>query len=74
MRMLERRTSLTDEELFQAVKSSHAALGGDDLTSTLMRMEITGLITVSSLPKGKRLVQLAEGCRASRYDAHKKRR
>jgi hypothetical protein len=52
MRMPEKRTSLTDEELFQAVKSSHAALGGDDLTKTLMRMEITGLITVSSLPKG----------------------
>ncbi|MDH5634204.1 MAG: hypothetical protein OEY30_00095 [Candidatus Bathyarchaeota archaeon] len=60
MGILEKKGSLTDEELFHALKASHEEMGGDDLKKILMGMEITGLISVSSLRKGRRLVQLTK--------------
>jgi len=56
--ILEKKGSLTDMELFEALKAFHRDAGFDDLNKTLMKMEITGLISVSSLTKGKRLVEL----------------
>jgi hypothetical protein len=56
--ILEKKSSLTDAELFEALKAFYKNIGFDDLNKTLMEMEITGLIYVSSFMKGKRLVQL----------------
>jgi len=58
--MLEKKGSLTDVELLEALKatSSYKDLSFNELNKALMRMEITGLILVSSLTKGRRLVQL----------------
>jgi hypothetical protein len=50
--------SMTDSDLFEALKAFYKEIGFDDLNKTLMEMEITGLISVSSLTKDKRLVQL----------------
>lgn len=50
--------SMTDTDLFEALKAFYKEIGFDDLNKTLMEMEITGLISVSSLTKDKRLVQL----------------
>lgn len=60
LEILEKKGSVTDEELFQALKAFHEGIGRDDLNKTLMRMEIRGLISVSSSTKSKRLVQLIE--------------
>ncbi|MBS7634723.1 MAG: hypothetical protein QXR06_03315 [Candidatus Bathyarchaeia archaeon] len=56
--ILEKKGSLTDAELLEALKSVYKDLSINELNKTLMRMEITGLISVSSLTKGRRLVQL----------------
>jgi hypothetical protein len=50
--------SMTDSDLFEALKAFYKEIGFDDLNKTLMEMEITGLISVSSLTKDRRLVQL----------------
>lgn len=60
--ILEKKGSLTDVELLEALKSSSAYkdLSFSELNKTLMRMEIAGVIYVSSLTKGRRLVQLVK--------------
>jgi transcription initiation factor IIE alpha subunit len=58
--ILEKKGSLTDVELLEALKSIYKDLSINELNKTLMRMEITGLISVSSLTKGRRLVQLTK--------------
>ena len=58
--ILEEKGSLTDIELFEALKGFYGEIGFDDLNRTLMKMEVTGLISVSSLSKGQRLVQLTK--------------
>lgn len=57
---LEKKGSLSDIELLEMLRSSPAYkdLSFNDLNKVLMKMEIAGLISVSSLTKGKRLVQL----------------
>ena len=56
--ILEEKGSLTDAELFEVLKAFYREIGFDDLNKTLMRMEVTGLISVSSLAKDRRRVQL----------------
>jgi hypothetical protein len=51
---------MTDAELFDALRAFYKEIGLDELNKTLMRMEVTGLISVSSLAKDKRLVQLTK--------------
>lgn len=56
--ILEKKGSLTDAELLEALKTIYKDLSINELNKTLMRMEISGLISVSSLTKGRRLVHL----------------
>jgi len=58
--ILEKKGSLSDVELFEALKAFYKDIGFDELSTTLMRMEVTGLVTVSSLTRGKRLVELTK--------------
>jgi transcription initiation factor IIE alpha subunit len=58
--ILENKGSLVDTELFEALKAFYKEIGFDDLNRILMKMEITNLVSVSSLAKGKRLVQLTK--------------
>ncbi|MBS7640192.1 MAG: hypothetical protein QXJ19_01205 [Candidatus Bathyarchaeia archaeon] len=60
--ILERKGSITDVELLEALKSSsgYKDVSLNELNKALMRMEITGLILVSSLARGRRLIQLAK--------------
>ncbi len=56
--ILEKKGSVTDAELFETLKEIYKDIGFNDLNSTLMRMEVVGKIHVSTLMKGKRLVEL----------------
>jgi hypothetical protein len=58
--VLREKGSITDSELFDALRAFYREIGFDDLNKTLMQMEVTGLISVSSLAKDKRLVQLTK--------------
>jgi len=56
--ILQEKSSMTDEELLEMLKAFYKEIGSDDLNRNLMAMEISGLIYVSSLTKGRRLIQL----------------
>jgi len=56
--ILEKKVSVTDAELFEILKEIYKDIGFNDLNNTLMRMEVAGKIQVSTLTKGKRLVEL----------------
>ena len=58
--ILEKKGSLNDLELFEALKVFYKEIGFDDLNKTLMKLELGGLVSVSSLTKNKRLVQLTK--------------
>ena len=60
MEILQEKGSLSDSDLFEVLKAFYKDIGLDDLNKTLMRMEVTRLISVSSLTKDKRLVQLTK--------------
>jgi len=57
---LEKEGPLADTELFEALKAFYKEIRFDDLNRTLMKMEVTNLISVSSLAESKRLVQLTK--------------
>jgi len=50
---------MTDIDLFDLVKATHE-VGFSELNKTLMRMEIEGVLYVSTSTKGKRRVELVE--------------
>jgi len=56
--ILEKKGSMADDELFEALKSIYKDIGFNDLNKALMKMEIAGKIVVSTLMKKKRLVEL----------------
>jgi len=56
--ILREKGSISDAELFDALRAFYKEIGLDELEKTLMQMEVTGLISVSSLTKDRRLVQL----------------
>ena len=57
---LEKKSAMTDEELFNLLKETHEDLGFGMLNKTLMKMEVEGKIYVSALTKGKRRVELVK--------------
>ena len=58
--ILGRKGPLTDVEIFELIKGSHEEAGFGGLNKTLMRLEIRGIVYVSSTTKGKRMVELTE--------------
>lgn len=55
--ILEKRGATTDTELFDVLRETREDLGFGDFNKTLMKMEVRGLIYVSSPTKGKRRVE-----------------
>lgn len=55
--ILDKKRSLTDAELFDMLKEIYKDIGYNDLNRTLMQMEVAGKINVSTLKKGRRLVE-----------------
>jgi hypothetical protein len=51
---------MTDDELFDVLRETYEDLGFGALNKTLMKMEVQGMIYVSSLTKGKRRVELVK--------------
>lgn len=56
--LLQRRGPTTDSELQSMVKEIYSDVGFDVLNKELMRLEIRGLVRVTSLARGKRRVAL----------------
>jgi hypothetical protein len=55
--VLKKKGAMTDTELFDLLRVTQEELGFGDLNKTLMKMEVAGLVYVSSLTKGKRRVE-----------------
>jgi hypothetical protein len=55
---LEKKGPMTDAELLDLLKETYSDLGFGMLNQTLLKMEVSGKIYVSSLTKGKRRVEL----------------
>jgi hypothetical protein len=56
--ILQEKGSMTTADLFEAIKAFYSEIGFAGLKKILMKMEITRLVSVSSLLKDKQLVQL----------------
>ncbi|MBS7658462.1 MAG: transcriptional repressor [Candidatus Bathyarchaeia archaeon] len=58
---LEKKKSMIDkDELLKEVKEKYGEISFKELNNALLKLEILGLIKVSRLMKGKRVVELAK--------------
>ncbi len=58
--LLQRKGPTTDNELYDMIKEVHGDVGFNVLNKELMRLEIEGVIHVSTLTRGKRRVELLQ--------------
>ena len=56
--ILEKKGSMTDLELQKELKSNFGEVSFRELNTGLMKLELAGVLWVSRLMKGKRLVEL----------------
>jgi hypothetical protein len=56
--ILEKKGSMSDVDLEKEVKSNFGELSFRELNRELMKLEMAGMVWVSRLAKGKRLVEL----------------
>jgi len=56
--VLQRKGALTDGDLLDEVKESYGELSFRELNSVLLKLELSGLVRVTRLMKGKRRVEL----------------
>lgn len=59
--VLERKGPMADEELMEAVSDVYGELSFRELNRALMKLELSGVVRVSRLAKGKRRTELVEG-------------
>lgn len=58
LEILEKKSAMTDAELFEALNEEFKDLGFKDFNELLMRLEISGKIRTTSMARGKRRVEL----------------
>ncbi|MCK4885422.1 ArsR family transcriptional regulator [Candidatus Bathyarchaeota archaeon] len=56
--LLKKRGSSTDTDLLSSLKKSYGELSLRELNKTLMRLEVDGIIHVSTLTKNKKRVEI----------------
>jgi predicted HAD superfamily phosphohydrolase len=59
MELLSKEGTVTDAELLKDLKEAYGELSFRELNKALMKLEISGLVRVSKLMRGKRSVELA---------------
>jgi Fe2+ or Zn2+ uptake regulation protein len=57
--VLQRKGALADEDLLDEVKESYGEVSFRELNSALLKLELSGILRVTRLMKGKRRVELA---------------
>jgi len=57
---LQRKGAMTDIELLSELKDSYGDLSFRELNRSLLKLEVTGIVRVSRLMKGKRRVELVQ--------------
>jgi Fe2+ or Zn2+ uptake regulation protein len=56
--VLQRKGPVTDDDLLDEVKDSYGELSFRELNSSLLKLELGGVVRVTRLMKGKRRVEL----------------
>ena len=56
--VLQRKGALTDGDLLDEVKESYGEVSFRELNSALLKLELSGVLRVTRLMKGKRRVEL----------------
>ncbi len=59
LEVLEKKGSISDIDLYRGVMSNFGEVSFRELNRELMKLELAGILWVSRLTKGKRLVELA---------------
>jgi hypothetical protein len=57
---LQKKGAIPDTELLSELKDSYGDLSFRELNRVLLKLEVTGIVRVSRLMKGKRRVELVE--------------
>jgi hypothetical protein len=60
LEVLKKKGAMTDTDFFEALSEDFADFGFKDFNELLMRLEIVGKITITSMTRGKRRVELRE--------------
>lgn len=58
LEFLKKKGALTDTDLLAALNEEYADLGFRDFNELLMRLEVAGKISLTSMSRGKRRVEL----------------
>lgn len=58
--LLEKKGALTDVEVLKELKSLYGDMSLRELNMVLLRLEVSGVLRVSRLMKGKRRIELVE--------------
>ena len=58
LEVLTKKGDLTDDDLFDQLKSEYEDLGFKDFNELLLKLEVSGKIRTSSMSRGKRRVEL----------------
>jgi hypothetical protein len=58
--VLEKKGALSDVDLLKELKANFGEISFREMNSTLMKMELAGVIWVTRLMKGKRQVELTQ--------------
>jgi predicted HAD superfamily phosphohydrolase len=58
--LLEKRGAITDGELLKEVEDVYGEMSFRELNQLLLKLEVTGIVRVSRLMKGKRRVELVQ--------------
>jgi hypothetical protein len=59
LEILQKKGSMSDTDLFEALTDENSDLGLKDFNELLMRLEISGKIRTSSMARGKRRIEFA---------------
>jgi hypothetical protein len=60
LEILTKKGDMTDDELFNQMKSDYEDLGYKDFNEILLKLEVTGKIRTSSMARGKRRIELVQ--------------
>lgn len=58
LEILQKKGSMSDTDLFEALNAEYPDLGIKDFNELLMRLEISGKIRTTSMARGKRRIEL----------------
>ena len=58
LEILKKKGDMTDDDLFDQLKSEYEDLGFKDFNELLLKLEVSGKIRTSSMMRGKRRIEL----------------